>query len=92
VDENDQKLVVQPSPLISERVEINKSDIVQRQASKVSSMPEGLVNQLTKEEILDLIAYIESTGKDKAPNFSVSTTNAANAKVTSEVKPQESSQ
>jgi hypothetical protein len=24
---------------------------------------------LTKDEILDLLAYIESTGKEKAPNF-----------------------
>lgn len=32
-------------------------------------MPEGLVNVLTKEEILDLLAYIESGGKATAPAF-----------------------
>jgi hypothetical protein len=31
----------------------------------VSPMPEGLLNQLTKEEILDLIAYIEAMGKER---------------------------
>ena len=69
LDENDQKVVIQPNPLSPDRVEIAKSDIEQRMASKVSSMPEGLLNQFTKEEILDLLAYIESAGKEKAKNF-----------------------
>ena len=37
--------------------------------SSVSPMPEGLLTQLTKSEILDLIAYIESMGKANAANF-----------------------
>jgi putative heme-binding domain-containing protein len=89
VDENDVRIVVQPNPLANERVEIKKSDVIQRQPSKVSPMPEGLVNQLTKEEILDLIAYIESTGKEKASNFSGTKTNGANANLTGQVKPTE---
>ena len=32
-------------------------------------MPEGLVNLLTEDEILDLLAYLESTGKQGAANF-----------------------
>ena len=32
-------------------------------------MPEGLLDSFTKEEILDLLAYIESSGKEKANNF-----------------------
>jgi len=77
VDEDDKRVVVEPNPLTSERVEINKSDIETRHPSKVSPMPEGLVNQLTKEEILDLLAYIESAGKEKAANF----TNSAPTRV-----------
>src|SRR5207302_9612508 len=67
VDENDDRLVIQASPLAPERVEIRKAEIVSRSPSKVSPMPEGLVNQLSKNEILDLLAYIESNGKEKAP-------------------------
>ncbi len=69
VDENDDKVVVQPSLLASERIEIKKSEIVERRPSKISPMPEGLLNQLTKDEILDLLAYIEASGKEKAANF-----------------------
>ncbi len=69
VDENDQKISLQPNPLSNDHVEIKKSDIVKREASKLSPMPEGLVNNFTKEEILDLLAYIESMGKPKAANF-----------------------
>ena len=38
--------------------------------SKISPMPEGLVNILNKNEILDLLAYIESGGKQTAAAFS----------------------
>jgi len=44
-------------------VQIEKSIIEKRRFSTVSSMPEGLLNSLTKSEILDLLAYIESGGK-----------------------------
>jgi hypothetical protein len=32
-------------------------------------MPTGLLNQLTADEILDLLAYIEAAGKGNAANF-----------------------
>jgi hypothetical protein len=32
-------------------------------------MPEGLANVLTKEEILDLLAYLESAGKKQHAAF-----------------------
>ncbi len=41
---------------------IKKSDIEFRKKSEKSLMPEGLVNKLTREEILDLIAYVISKG------------------------------
>ena len=69
VDENDKQIVIQPNPLSIERVEIKKSDVAERRSSSVSPMPEGLLTQLTKSEILDLIAYIESMGKANAANF-----------------------
>ena len=42
---------------------IRKSDIDLMEASKFSTMPEGLLMTLNKEEILDLLAFIESGGK-----------------------------
>ena len=43
-------------------VEISKSDIVSHQESPVSPMPAGLLDTLTREEILDLLAYLDSAG------------------------------
>ena len=69
IDENDKMVVLQPKPLAPERIEIPKAEVAERNPSKVSPMPEGLLNQFTKDEILDLLAYIESVGKEKAKNF-----------------------
>jgi putative heme-binding domain-containing protein len=41
---------------------VAKSDIDQRVASKISPMPAGLANVLTKAEILDLVSYLEAGG------------------------------
>ena len=70
VEENDQRVVVVTNPLTQTKVEVAKAEIQKRQRpSKISPMPEGLVNNLTKEEILDLIAYLESGGKETAAAF-----------------------
>lgn len=74
VDENDKHIVIQQSPLSSDRVEIDKTDIAERRVSKVSPMPEGLLSQLTKDEVLDLLAYIVSAGKEQAANFTAADT------------------
>jgi putative heme-binding domain-containing protein len=63
VEEDDQKVVLVSDPIKQDRVEVRKSEIQRRVPSKVSPMPEGLVNVLTKEEILDLLAYLESGGR-----------------------------
>jgi putative heme-binding domain-containing protein len=39
-----------------------KADIEQQAASKVSPMPNGLLNVLTKDEVLDLHTYVEAGG------------------------------
>ena len=66
VDETDDKVVLQPNLLSSERVTVKKSDMTGRAPSKLSPMPEGLANLLTQDDILDLLAYIESAGKQRA--------------------------
>ena len=63
VEETDAKLVLVPNQLTGDKVSVKKSDIQSRAPSKLSPMPEGLINILTKDEILDLLAYIESAGK-----------------------------
>src|SRR5262249_37434435 len=41
---------------------IAKSDVDQKVSSKISPMPQGLANVLTKEEIIDLVSFLESGG------------------------------
>jgi putative heme-binding domain-containing protein len=69
LEETADAIVLQPNPLQPEKQTIKKSDIKGRRPSKLSPMPEGLANILTKDEILDLLAYIESTGRKDAPMF-----------------------
>ena len=68
-DENDQRLIVVTDPRKQTKVEVRKANIESRYASKISPMPEGLVDTLSKKEILDLIAYLQSGGKQGAPAF-----------------------
>ena len=46
-------------------VTVKKSDIDERVKSPLSIMPKGLLNKLTQEEILDLIAYVYAKGDKK---------------------------
>ncbi len=48
---------------------IPKASVDEKQKSPVSLMPKGLLDKLTKEEILDLMAYIKSKGDAKDPLF-----------------------
>jgi hypothetical protein len=41
---------------------IPKEDVLTRKRSQLSIMPPGLLNNLEKQEILDLLAYLESSG------------------------------
>ncbi len=56
-------------PVAGTRREIPKKEIKAKEASPISLMPPGLLNILTKEEIFDLLAYIESSGNSAAPQF-----------------------
>ncbi|MBI5774835.1 MAG: c-type cytochrome [Verrucomicrobia bacterium] len=62
VDEDDSKLVLITNPITGDRAEVSKKDFASRRPSVISPMPEGLVNVLTKDELLDLVAYLESGG------------------------------
>lgn len=69
LEENAQRVVLQPNPLQPEKIEIKKSDIDKRAVSKVSPMPAKLMDTFSKDEILDLLAYLESGGKKDHPAF-----------------------
>ncbi len=69
VDETSDTVVIYVDPFKQDRTELKKADIKFRQASKLSPMPEGIANVLTKDEILDLVAFLESGGKENAPAF-----------------------
>jgi len=60
---------VQPDPLDAKRVVLEKSNIDTRKASKLSPMAAHLVDVLSAEDILDLIAYMESGGRKNHPAF-----------------------
>ena len=50
-------------------VTVNRKDIVSIEPSKVSLMPEGLMNALTKDEVLDLVAYLLARGDSSQAMF-----------------------
>ncbi|MCI0536421.1 MAG: c-type cytochrome, partial [Verrucomicrobiales bacterium] len=69
VEEDVRQIVLLTNPFTEDRAEVWKADVQTRVVSKVSPMPEGLVNVLTQEDILDLLAFVESGGKADASAF-----------------------
>lgn len=68
--ENDDTLVVMINPFDPTLTKtISKAEIKARDFSKVSLMPPGLLNAFKEDEILDLLAYLESMGDEKHPDF-----------------------
>ena len=68
--ENDDTVVVMTNPFDpTVTTVISKPDIKSREFSKVSLMPPGLLNTFKQDEILDLLAYLESMGDEMHPNF-----------------------
>ncbi|MDZ4687685.1 MAG: discoidin domain-containing protein, partial [Planctomycetaceae bacterium] len=66
VEDSGDVLKIVENPLISPQpTVIKKSDIDERVQSAVSIMPKGLLDKLTREEILDLVAFVSARG-DKA--------------------------
>jgi putative heme-binding domain-containing protein len=67
--EDDERVVLKPNPLSPETLEVGKSLITNRSISELSPMPQGLLNSLKAEQILDLLAFIEAGGDPKKMNF-----------------------
>ena len=61
--ENDTNVYVVPNLLQPDRiVTIPKKEVESRDASNVSSMPAGLLDVLSRQEILDLLGFLEAGG------------------------------
>jgi putative heme-binding domain-containing protein len=67
--EDGERLVLRTSPPVEETVELDRSEILLQRRHPLSRMPEGLLDVLTEEEILDLFAYVLSAGDPAAAAF-----------------------
>jgi putative heme-binding domain-containing protein len=68
-EENHYLLTLIVDPISGTRQNFPKGNVVKREVSPVSLMPPGLLATLSKDEVLDLLAYLESGGNEKAPAF-----------------------
>jgi putative heme-binding domain-containing protein len=70
VDLFDERLRVETDMLDPNKtIDITRSVVEEMKASPVSMMPEGLLNSLNRDEVLDLFAYLLSGGDRKHPMF-----------------------
>ena len=61
--EDETSIHVIPNLLTPDTINVvPKEQIEEKVASKISSMPEDMINGLTKDEILDLLAFLEAGG------------------------------
>ncbi|HEX8296904.1 MAG TPA: c-type cytochrome [Chthoniobacteraceae bacterium] len=68
-EENNDALTLIVDPIAGTKQRLRPSQIVKRELSPTSLMPPGLLNTLSKEEVLDLLAYLESGGNPEAAVF-----------------------
>lgn len=71
VAEDERSVVIGTNPVDPDaRRRVAKGEIASRRESNVSSMPEGLLNTLAREEALDLIAWLQSGAPAASSNSS----------------------
>ncbi|HZJ14721.1 MAG TPA: hypothetical protein VFD27_06715, partial [Chthoniobacteraceae bacterium] len=67
--EDETTVTIRSSPLLPETTTLQKASLDRREPSPISPMPPGLLNVLTEDQILDLLAYLESGGDLKHRDF-----------------------
>ncbi|MDO8349338.1 MAG: c-type cytochrome [Planctomycetota bacterium] len=67
--ETDTEVVLETDPLTSTEQGVARNLIDEIKPSIVSPMPEGLLQVLTLDDILDMLAFLESGGNSNAPAF-----------------------
>jgi putative heme-binding domain-containing protein len=70
VDESIDGVKVIENPLAkADPVVIRPKEIIERERAAVSIMPKGLLDKLSRDEILDLVAYVAARGNREHPLF-----------------------
>ena len=70
VEETPTEVAIVENPVAkADPARIKTSDIVDRSTSPVSIMPKGLLDKLTRDEVLDLIAYVAARGQESSCLF-----------------------
>jgi putative heme-binding domain-containing protein len=70
LEENADTIKIIENPLAkAEPTVLRRGDVLERQRSKTSLMPKGLLDKLTRDEILDLVAYVASGANPEHPLF-----------------------
>jgi putative heme-binding domain-containing protein len=70
LEENPDTIKIVENPLAKiEPTILRRGDVLERTRSKTSLMPKGLLDKLTREEILDLVAYVFSGANPQHPLF-----------------------
>ena len=69
LEDSPTQIVVGVDALTDRKVTVQTSEVRHRVVSKVSSMPEGLLSAWGREDILDLLGYLESNGQEESPIF-----------------------
>jgi putative heme-binding domain-containing protein len=70
LEETPDRIKLIENPLVKAApIELAKSEIESRTKSPVSLMPKGLLDKLSREEILDLMAYLTARGDQKHAIF-----------------------
>jgi putative heme-binding domain-containing protein len=70
LEENADTIKIIENPLAKvEPTILRRGDVLERQRSKTSLMPKGLLDKLTRDEILDLVAYVASGADPQHPLF-----------------------
>jgi putative heme-binding domain-containing protein len=52
------KILIRESPFAGKPIEILKQEVTRQEKSPISPMPPGLINVLSREEVLDLLAFL----------------------------------
>ncbi len=68
--ETEETVTLRTSPLLPQTTTIQQTNVKSRELSPISPMPPSLLNVLTRDQILDLLAYLESGGDPKHRDFS----------------------
>ncbi|HEX4070929.1 MAG TPA: PVC-type heme-binding CxxCH protein, partial [Planctomycetaceae bacterium] len=70
LEETPETIKIIENPLAkAEPTILHRGDVVDRQRSKTSMMPKGLLDKLTRDEILDLVAYVMAGGNRDHGSF-----------------------